>query len=128
MVSDWLIGDGFKTMSLGGILTEEDFRSYKSILRPDKDVVYVELADGKIRGCGPPPVTNPSRQFILTFKFQPSGAAVALSILNLLDGFPTDTSSVEGNTQLFHHFIEASKFAYAKRSELGDMDFVKVRT
>jgi gamma-glutamyltranspeptidase/glutathione hydrolase/leukotriene-C4 hydrolase len=49
---------------------------------------------------------------------------VALSILNLLDGFPMDSSSVEGTTQMFHNFIEASKFAYAKRSELGDMDFI----
>jgi gamma-glutamyltranspeptidase/glutathione hydrolase/leukotriene-C4 hydrolase len=42
-----------------------------------------------------------------------------------MDGFPADISSVEGNTQLFHHFIEANKFAYAKRSELGDLAFVK---
>ncbi|KAI6182067.1 Gamma-glutamyltransferase [Aphelenchoides bicaudatus] len=94
----------------GGILTEEDLSEYESILRQDEDVIYVELADGKIKGCGPPP---------------PSGAAVALSILNLLDGFPMDTKTVEGNAQLFHQFIEASKFAYAKRSELGDMKFVQ---
>jgi gamma-glutamyltranspeptidase len=50
-------------MFLGGILTEEDFRSYKSILRPDDEVIYVELADGKIRGCGPPPVSF-NNQFI----------------------------------------------------------------
>lgn len=39
----------------GGIITEEDFRSYKSILRSDDEVIYADIGNG-IRGCGPPPV------------------------------------------------------------------------
>lgn len=36
-----------------------------------------------------------------------------------------DLTTFEGNTNWAHHFIEASKFAYAQRSALGDMDFIK---
>jgi gamma-glutamyltranspeptidase len=40
-----------------GIITEEDFRSYKSIIRKDDEVIYADLGNG-IRGCGPPPVNS----------------------------------------------------------------------
>lgn len=33
-------------------------------------------------------------------------------------------TTVEGNTNIFHQFLEASKFAYAARSYFGDMDFI----
>lgn len=35
-----------------GIITEEDFRSYRSILRADTDVIYADFDNKRIRGCG----------------------------------------------------------------------------
>ncbi|CAD5209413.1 unnamed protein product [Bursaphelenchus xylophilus] len=91
----------------GGIITLEDFNQYKSIIRSEEDVIQVSLNDGLI-GCGPPP---------------PSSAAVTLAILGVTEGFKHNTKTLNGYTELFHRYIEASKFAYAQRSGLGDMDF-----
>jgi gamma-glutamyltranspeptidase/glutathione hydrolase/leukotriene-C4 hydrolase len=94
----------------GGIITEEDFKSYKSIIRNDDDVIQTHLANGR-HICGPPP---------------PSGSAVAQAILNILDGYQlSNLTTFDDFTTLFHRFIEASKFSYGARSALGDMDFVK---
>jgi hypothetical protein len=35
-----------------------------------------------------------------------------------------DTTTFDGNVDVYHRFIEASKFAFAARSSLGDMAFV----
>lgn len=37
---------------------------------------------------------------------------------------PRNTSTFDDNVNLYHRFLEASKFAYAQRSELGDMAYV----
>ncbi|CAK5059699.1 unnamed protein product [Meloidogyne enterolobii] len=87
----------------GGIITLEDFVNYRAILRPDSQIVYTKLSNGKII-CGPPP---------------PSGSAVTQSILSILD------HTFGGNVDFLHRFIEASKFAYAARSDIGDINFVK---
>ncbi|KAE9549939.1 hypothetical protein FO519_006857 [Halicephalobus sp. NKZ332] len=94
----------------GGFLTHEDFANYKAIVRNDQDVIQTTLKGGR-HVCGPPP---------------PSGAAVAQAILNVLDGYNWEsTNSFDDYTTFFHRFIEANKFAYGARSELGDTDFVK---
>lgn len=91
-------------------MTHEDFANYKSIIRGDKDIVITTLKGGR-KVCGPPP---------------PSGAAVAQAILNILDGYSFENlNTIDDFTTFFHRSIEASKFAYGARSELGDMDFVK---
>jgi gamma-glutamyltranspeptidase len=36
-----------------------------------------------------------------------------------------EQNTFSGNVDLYHSLIEVSKFAYAARSFLGDMDFVK---
>lgn len=92
----------------GGLLSEEDFGRYRAIVRRPEEVITVRLADGLV-GCGPPP---------------PSSAAVTLAILGVTQGFRPDMNSLAGVTDVFHRFLEASKFAYAQRSALGDMDFV----
>ncbi|KAH7726631.1 Protein C53D5.5 [Aphelenchoides avenae] len=92
----------------GGLLTKEDFARYHAIIRPDSDVIYTDLSNDR-RVCGPPP---------------PSGSAVTQAILKILDGYTFNMTTVEGNTNIFHQFLEASKFAYAARSYFGDMDFI----
>lgn len=42
----------------------------------------------------------------------------------MLKNYPTDTKTIDGYTKLYHRYLESSKFAYASRSELGDIDFV----
>ncbi|KAI6179523.1 hypothetical protein M3Y98_00619600 [Aphelenchoides besseyi] len=93
----------------GGIITLEDFKSYRSIIRSNESVIYSNLGNG-IHACGPPP---------------PSAASVTMCILNLIRDVVGNSSdnTVDLNMKFFHRFIEASKFAYAQRSALGDMDF-----
>ncbi|CAB3408858.1 unnamed protein product [Caenorhabditis bovis] len=92
----------------GGILTLDDFKSYASIVHDSSEVIYTQLKNGRI-ACGPPP---------------PSGSAVAQAILNVMDGFEYNMKSFDDIANLYHHFIEASKFSYAARSWLGDPKFV----
>uniref|UniRef100_A0A914W3U8 Gamma-glutamyltranspeptidase 1 n=1 Tax=Plectus sambesii TaxID=2011161 RepID=A0A914W3U8_9BILA len=92
----------------GGLITAEDMRNYKSIVRDDSEVIYTRLPSNRTI-CGPPP---------------PSGSAIAQAILSILDGFKLNQSTFEDNVDLYHRLIEASKFAYADRSVLGDMAFI----
>uniref|UniRef100_A0A914VT90 Gamma-glutamyltranspeptidase 1 n=1 Tax=Plectus sambesii TaxID=2011161 RepID=A0A914VT90_9BILA len=92
----------------GGIITREDMRRYKATIRRQDEVIYTKLSNGR-KVCGPPP---------------PSSSAVTQSILKVLDGYTFDQTTEEGNVDIFHHYIEASKFAYAYRSRMGDMKFV----
>uniref|UniRef100_A0A914HEM0 Costars domain-containing protein n=1 Tax=Globodera rostochiensis TaxID=31243 RepID=A0A914HEM0_GLORO len=96
----------------GGIMTMDDFANYRAIVRPDAEVIYTQLEDGRTI-CGPPP---------------PSGAAVAQAILSILDPIVFNTSIFAGNVDFLHRFIEASKFSYAARSSMGDLAFVKNAT
>ncbi|VDM42737.1 unnamed protein product [Toxocara canis] len=93
----------------GAILTLEDFRNYASIIRGDNGVIQTQLKNG-LRICGPPP---------------PSGSAVVQAILNILDGYALNFSTFNDVVSFYHRYIEASKFAYAARSSLGDMAFIK---
>uniref|UniRef100_A0A7I4XU89 Gamma-glutamyltranspeptidase n=1 Tax=Haemonchus contortus TaxID=6289 RepID=A0A7I4XU89_HAECO len=92
----------------GGILTEDDFSKYRSIVVPHSGVIYTTLSNNRMI-CGPPP---------------PSGSAVAQAILNIMDGYKNDMKSFEDIAQFYHRFIESSKFAYAARTWLGDPAFV----
>ncbi|XP_045115209.1 scoloptoxin SSD14-like isoform X2 [Portunus trituberculatus] len=94
----------------GGIITSEDLRNYK----PEwKEAMNVSLQNGDLR----------------MFSIEPPGSGLILGfILNILDeyGF-TPESMDEGHRILTHHRItEAMKWAYAKRTELGDANFVDV--
>ncbi|GMR53422.1 hypothetical protein PMAYCL1PPCAC_23617, partial [Pristionchus mayeri] len=77
----------------GGLITLEDMAGYRSIIRDEEDVITVTL-QGSRHICGPPP---------------PSGAAVAMGILNALDGYKYSMKSFEDIATMYHHFIEASK-------------------
>lgn len=94
---------------MGGIITEEDLNNYRPVWR---DPITVQL-QGDTLYTSPPPG---------------SGALLAF-ILNILDGYNMTEDSIRNlnNTTLtFHRLVEAFKFAYAKRTELGDPDFVDV--
>ncbi|XP_078681643.1 glutathione hydrolase 1 proenzyme-like [Branchiostoma floridae x Branchiostoma belcheri] len=94
----------------GGIITEQDFRDYQvEVTSP----LNISLAGGLTVLSPPPPA---------------SGAVLSL-ILNILDGYrfsPSSVDSVDNQILTYHRIIEAFKFAYAKRSELGDPNFVDI--
>lgn len=49
--------------------------------------------------------------------------------MNILDGYEFNRESLNGvnNTvRTYHRIIEAFKYAYAKRTELGDTNFVNI--
>ncbi|GFO36684.1 gamma-glutamyltranspeptidase 1 [Plakobranchus ocellatus] len=59
----------------------------------------------------------------------PGGGPILSYILNILAGYnmkPSDIATKEGEILTYHRIIEAFKFAFAKRTELGDEDFVDI--
>uniref|UniRef100_A0A182LRX3 Gamma-glutamyltransferase n=1 Tax=Anopheles culicifacies TaxID=139723 RepID=A0A182LRX3_9DIPT len=94
---------------MGSIITIDDLRSYsvrwnESIpINMDGDTMYVV----------PPPA---------------SGVLLAF-IMNILKGYhfePDDARNIEDIVRTVHRIVEAFKFAYGKRTEIGDPSFVDV--
>ncbi|BGP09746.1 hypothetical protein JCM10049v2_005619 [Rhodotorula toruloides] len=87
----------------GGILSKDDMRSYKAVVRRAKEGAY--------RG----------RKYY-TGSY-PSGGPIIRMLLNVLDGYADFVDA--GRTGLAEHrFIEAMKFAFAARTNVGDPPFV----
>lgn len=65
------------------------------------------------------------------YSVPPPGSGVLLAfILNILDGYNFTKESISdvNNTVLtYHRITEAFKYAYAKRTELGDTAFVNIK-
>ncbi|XP_055957942.1 glutathione hydrolase 1 proenzyme [Patella vulgata] len=94
----------------GGNITLTDLLNYSVV---KKRPINITLNDGLTVYSVPPP----------------SSGAVYEYILNILDGynFTSDDMSTDAKTVLTEHrIIEAMKFAFAKRTDLGDEDFVNV--
>lgn len=93
--------------SNGGLITREDLKSYKPVIR--------KPVKGTYRGYDIYSMSPPS-----------SGGVHIVQILNILEGY--DMSSLGHNSAAaIHYMAEAMKRAYADRSRyLGDPDFVKV--
>ncbi|KAK6184496.1 hypothetical protein SNE40_006962 [Patella caerulea] len=94
----------------GGNITLTDLLNYSVV---KKRPVTITLNDGLTVYSVPPP----------------SSGAVYEYILNILDGynFTSNDMSTDSKTILTQHrIIEAMKFAYAKRTNLGDENFVNV--
>jgi len=91
----------------GGIMTRDDLKNYRAILRP--------TVRGTYRGYEIASMPPPS-----------SGGAHLIQILNILEGFPLRESGA-GSAATYHLMIEAMKPAYADRAEfLGDPAFINV--
>lgn len=78
-----------------------------------KDTVEVSLSGGNIKMHSVPP---------------PGSGLVLGLILNILDeyNFTSDSLKKENFVLTNHRFAEAMKWAYAKRTHLGDADFVDI--
>jgi gamma-glutamyltranspeptidase/glutathione hydrolase/leukotriene-C4 hydrolase len=89
--------------SAGGIVTLNDFKAYRPVIRRTLSTWY---NGRKVTTCS-----------------EPTSGPVILSVLNLIERFQF---KVEGFTGLnLHRFVEALKFGYAFRTELGDPDSIK---
>ncbi|XP_031570431.1 glutathione hydrolase 1 proenzyme-like [Actinia tenebrosa] len=94
----------------GGIITEEDLKNYKA--GTSKAAIKNELRD--LTWYTVPP---------------PSGGAVVTLILNILKGYnlsPSDRANDSISVLTYHKIVEAFKFAFARRSQLGDPDFENI--
>ncbi|KAK7106260.1 hypothetical protein V1264_017532 [Littorina saxatilis] len=92
------------------IITKEDLLNYKALLKTSSEIT---LDDGMKVFSTPPPASG----VLLSF------------MLNVLDGYNLTLSDLEGddNTiRTLHRVVETFKFAYAKRTDLADENFVNV--
>lgn len=95
---------------LGGIITHDDLVQYRPVW---KDATNVSIQNGDLTLYSVPP---PGSGLILGF------------ILNIMDEYNLTESSIDDEHIVLTHqrITEAMKWAYAKRTELGDADFVDV--
>merc|ERR1712083_1074807 len=85
----------------GGIITLEDLANYR--------VQWEEPTTHKLKNLGYTLISSPP----------PGSGAILSSILGVMDAYqptPMDRHSAKA----WHRFIEATKFGYAKRTEMGD--------
>ncbi|PSN54339.1 Gamma-glutamyltranspeptidase 1 [Blattella germanica] len=95
---------------MGGIITEEDLAQYR--------VKWMDPISVSLRGG------------LQLYTVPPPGSGILLGfILNILEGFnftAADLKDVNSTILTYHRMIEAFKFAYARRAELGDPDFINI--
>lgn len=76
------------------------------------------------------PVNIPLRDGDTFYSIKPPGSGVLLGfILSILNNYNFTASSLENDDSTiltYHRIVEALKYAYAKRTELADMDFVNI--
>jgi gamma-glutamyltranspeptidase/glutathione hydrolase/leukotriene-C4 hydrolase len=100
-------GDIAKTLvntiqSAGGIITLQDFKNYRPVIRRTMSTYY---KGRKVTTCS-----------------APTSGPVLLSVLNLVERFQLQVEGLIGLN--VHRLVEAFKFGYAFRTEMGDPDFI----
>ncbi|KAH7730480.1 Protein H14N18.4 b [Aphelenchoides avenae] len=90
----------------GGYVSVEDLASYETVIH---DTPLESEIIGELVMCGPPP---------------PSSFAVTQSIITVMAEFYSEKVDLN-DPVVYHRLIEAEKFAYAQRTKLGDIAFVK---
>ncbi|KAG8747908.1 hypothetical protein FRC10_010527 [Ceratobasidium sp. 414] len=110
-----------KAQANGGIITLDDLKKYKAIIRKPVQIVSASpwttnmLTSNNWFG-------QKYRDFTLTSCPAPSSGIIALSAMNILENFDISNSSNINTTT--HLLDEAIKFAYGQRMSLGDPLFV----
>lgn len=91
------------TQAAGGILTLEDMKNYRPLIRPTISTYY----------HGRKVVTTSS----------PTSGPALLGVLNIIEPY---LFNVTGPSPLnIHRFIEAVKYGFAFRTEIGDPEFIQ---
>ncbi|XP_060803252.1 glutathione hydrolase 1 proenzyme isoform X2 [Amyelois transitella] len=98
----------YDLQKVGSIITAEDLKNYQAeIVEP----LEVPIGNGDVLYAPPPP----------------SSGAILVNILNILQGYQFNASSINTTEDMiltYHRILEAFKFAYATRTKLGDPDFL----
>ncbi|KAF9576091.1 hypothetical protein EC968_000159 [Mortierella alpina] len=90
----------------GGILSMDDMRKYTALIKKP----VVGYYQGRKVYATPAPTTGP----------------VLISILNILERYNVGKSASSADLDT-HHLVEAMKFGFAQRTQLGDPDFTDLK-
>ncbi|XP_070184524.1 glutathione hydrolase 1 proenzyme-like, partial [Littorina saxatilis] len=114
--------DAFYNGSLTDTIVQEIQENGGIITRQDLEDFHVDIE--------PPMTLNLTDNELTVYSMPLPGSGVVLEfMLNILSGYhfsPESVSTVNKSVLTYHRIVEAMKFAYAKRTELGDAKFLNI--